>query len=48
MGQLSNTNNPERVGVRCITVINITESSKPSDDLQELNKEESRIYIGDK
>lgn len=45
MGQLTNNENPERIGVRCITIINMTESNKYANNAPE--KEECKTYIGD-
>ena len=44
-GQLTNDENPERIGVRCITVINITENDKYEN--KDPKKEECKVYIGD-
>ena len=45
MGQLTNDENPERIGVRCITVINMTENDKYEN--KDPKKEECKVYIGD-
>lgn len=44
MGQLTNDENPERIGVRCITIINMTESNKYANN--DPKKEECKVYIG--
>ena len=44
-GRLTSDNEPEKTGVRCITVINMTESNKYANS--DSKKEECKIYIGD-
>ena len=46
-GYLTNDKEPEKIGITCITVINMTEGAKLPNDAPEAERNKTRAYIGE-
>ncbi|MBD5082314.1 MAG: DUF5104 domain-containing protein [Ruminococcaceae bacterium] len=44
---LTNDKEPKKVGISCITIINMTEGAKLPHDASESDRNETRVYIGE-